>query len=65
MPEVYWRSFRKLALTCVSFNIIDIAIDVCVLNLFSDSVREFRLKAYTLYVLYTINIVRGLKIPEA
>jgi hypothetical protein len=40
-------------------------INVCVINLFSDSAREFRLKTYTLYVLYTINIIRGLQIPDA
>jgi len=40
----------------------DIVIDVCVINLFSGSAREFLLKTYTLYVLHTTNIFRGVQI---
>jgi len=37
------------------------------MNLFSDSAREYRLKtySYTLYVLHTMRIVRGVQISDA
>jgi len=43
---------------------IGIVIDVCVMNLFSDSAREFRLTVYTFYVLHTMNIFRVAQIAS-